>query len=54
MHQNFKLRNNNNNMSDDSRESAFIFQWLSMTMQRFNAVAIQGTSAMCTPTDDDI
>jgi len=40
--------------SDDSRESAFLFQRLSMTIQRFNAVAIQGTFAMRTPTEDDI
>jgi len=40
--------------SDDSRECAFLFQRLSMTIQRFNAVAIQGTFAMHTPTEDDI
>ena len=40
--------------SDDSRECAFLFQRLSMTIQRFNAVAIQGTFAMRTPTKDDI
>jgi len=40
--------------SDDSRESAFLFQRLSITIQRFNAAAIQGTFAMRTPTEDDI
>ena len=40
--------------SDDSRESALLFQRLSMTIQRFNAVAIQGTFARRTPTEDDI
>ena len=40
--------------SDDFRESAFLYQRLSMTIQRFNAVAIQGTFAMRTPTEDDI
>jgi len=40
--------------SDDSSESAFLFQRLSMTIQRFNAVAIQATFAMHTPTEDDI
>ena len=32
----------------------FFFQRLWMTIQRFNAVAIQGTFAMRTPTEDDI
>ena len=40
--------------SGDSRESAFLFQRLSMTIQRFNVVAIRGTFAMRTPTEDDI
>jgi len=40
--------------SDDSRECALLFQRLSMTIQRFNAVAIQGTFAMRKPTEDDI
>ena len=40
--------------SDDSRECEFLFQRLSMTIQRFNAVAIQGTFAMRTPTEDEI
>jgi len=39
--------------SDDSRESAFFFQRLSKTIQRFNAVTIQGTFTMRTPTEDD-
>ena len=40
--------------SGDSRESAFLFQRLSMTIQRFNVVAIRGTFAMRSPTEDDI
>ena len=40
--------------SDDSRGCAFLLQRLSMTIQRFNAVAIKGTFAMRTPTEDVI
>ena len=40
--------------SDNSPESVFLFQRLSMTIQRFNAVAIQGTFVMRTPTEVDI
>ena len=35
--------------SGDHRESAFVFQRLSMTVQRFNAVAVQETFATDTP-----
>jgi len=40
-------------VSNDHRESAFLFQRLSVLIQRFNAVAIQGTFAH-TPTEDEI
>jgi len=40
--------------SGDHRESAFIFQQLSMTVQRFNAVAVQGTFTTHTPPEDDV
>ena len=40
--------NNNNN----PRESAFQFQRLSVVIQRYNAVAIQGTLVHTTPEDD--
>jgi len=40
--------------SGDFRESAFLFQRLSMTIQPFNTVAIQGTFAMRTPTEYDV
>jgi len=41
-------------ITDDKRESAFLFQRLSVsvTIQRYNAVAIQGTFAHTTPEDD--
>ena len=39
-------------VSTDQRESAFLFQRLSVLIQRFNAVAVHGTFAL-TPTDDD-
>ena len=40
--------------SGDHREGAFIFQRLSITVQRFNAVAVQGTFATHTPPEDDV
>jgi len=40
--------------SGDHRESAFIFQRLSITVQRFNAVAVQGTFTIHTPPEDDV
>jgi len=40
--------------SGDHRESAFIFQRLSITVQRFNAVAVQGKFATRTPPEDDV
>jgi len=40
--------------SGDHRESAFIFQRLSITVQRFNAVAVQGTFATHTHPEDDV
>ena len=39
-------------VSTDQRESAFLFQRLSVLIQRFNAVAVRGTFAL-TPTEDD-
>ena len=39
--------------ADDRLESTFLFQRLSM-IQRFIAVAIQGTFPMHTPTENDI
>jgi hypothetical protein len=35
--------NNNDNNNDDARESAFLFQRLSVAIQRFNAVCVTGT-----------
>jgi len=35
--------------TDDHRESAFLFQRISVLIQRFNAVAILGTFAPTTP-----
>jgi len=35
-------------VTDDIRESAFLFQRLSVLIQRYNAVAIQGTFAHTT------
>jgi len=40
--------------SGDHCESAFIFQRLSITVQRFNVVAAQGTFATHTPPEDDV
>ena len=39
-------------VSTDQRESAFLFQRLSVLIQRFNVVAVRGTFAL-TPTKDD-
>ena len=36
----------------DHRESAFLFQRLSMLIQRYNAVAVLGTFAHTTPEDE--
>jgi len=38
--------------TDDQRESAFLFQRLSMLIQRYNAVAVLGTFAHTTPEDE--
>jgi len=38
--------------TDDHRESAFRFQWLSVLIQRYNAVAVLGTFTHTTPEDD--
>jgi len=38
--------------STDQRQSAFLFQCLSVLIQRFNAVAVRSTFAL-TPTEDD-
>jgi len=40
--------------SGDHRESDFIFQRLPMTVQRFKAVAVQGTFATHRPPEDDV
>jgi len=47
------LGKNISQVSNDHCESAFLFQRLSVLIQRFNAVAIQGTFAH-TPIEDDI
>ena len=39
-------------VTDDIRESAFLFQRLSVLIQRYNAVAIQGTFAHTTAEDE--
>ena len=39
-------------VTDDIRESAFLFQRLSVLIQRYNAVAIQGTFAHITSEDE--
>jgi len=39
-------------VTDDIRESAFLFQRLSVLIQRYNAVAIQGTFAHTTSEDE--
>ena len=36
-------------ITDDKRESAFLFQRLSMVIQRYDAVAIQGNFSHTTP-----
>jgi len=51
--QNNSLHNNNNNKhTDDHRESAFLFQRISVLIQRFNSVAVLGTFAPTTPEED--
>jgi len=40
-------------VSSDHSESAFLFQCLSVLIQRFNAVAVHGTFAH-SPTEDDL
>ena len=61
-----KNNNNNNNniqflddlgrrltqVTDDNREKAFLYQRLSVMIQRYNAVAILGTFANTTPEDE--
>jgi len=39
-------------VTDDNREKAFLYQRLSMLIQRYNAVAILGTFAHRTPEDE--
>jgi len=39
-------------MTNEKREGAFLFQHLSMVIQRYNTVAIQGTSALTSPEDE--
>jgi len=51
------LYNNNNNnnkaqSTDEHRESAFLFQRLSVLIQRYNAVAVLGTFSHTTPEDE--
>ena len=43
------LRRRITRITEDKRESAFLFQRLSVLIQRYNAVAIQGTFADTTP-----
>jgi len=38
--------------TDDHRESAFLFQRLSVLIQRYNAVAVFGTFTHTTPEDE--
>ena len=38
--------------TDDRRESSFLFQGLSMLIQRYNAVAVLGTFTHTTPEDE--
>jgi len=38
--------------ADDTRESAFLFQRLSVLIQRYNAVAVLGTFTHTTPEDE--
>jgi len=38
--------------TDDHRESAFLFQRLSILIQRYNAVAVLGTFTHTTPEDE--
>jgi len=38
--------------TDDYRENAFLFQRLSILIQRFNAVTVLGTFADTTPEDE--
>jgi len=38
--------------TDDHRESTFLFQRLSMLIQRYNTVAVLGTFAHTTPEDE--
>jgi len=40
-------------ITDDKREGAFLFQRLSVAIQRYNAVAIQGTFAHTPPEPED-
>ena len=39
-------------LTDDHRESTFLFQRISTLIQRFNAVAVLGTFAPTTPEED--
>ena len=62
----YNNNNNNNNVqiincelgrritqsTDDHRESAFLFQWLSVLIQRYNAVAVLSTFTHTTPEDE--
>ena len=39
-------------MTNEKREGAFLFQRLSMVIQRYSTVAIQGTFALASPEDE--
>jgi len=39
-------------MTNEKREGAFLFQRFSMVIQRYNAVAIQGTFVLTSPEDE--
>jgi len=39
-------------VTDDNREKAFLYQRLSVMIQRYNAVAILGTFANTSPEDE--
>jgi len=41
-------------VTDDIRESAFLFQRLSVLIQRYNAVTIQGSTFAHTTSEDEL
>ena len=48
----FGKKNNKAQSTDEHRESAFLFQRLSVLIQRYNAVAVLGTFTHTTPEDE--